>query len=66
MIDYFGFVQGFAALFIAAPLLIGSGIGAVWAWRTGRRGGRVILFAAACGSTLTAFVFIAAVLLFRA
>ncbi len=66
MIDYFGFAQGFAILFIAAPLVIGLCAGALWAWRSGRRGGRVVLFATACGSTLTAIVFVAAVLLFRA
>ncbi len=66
MIDYYGFVQGFAGLFIAAPLVIGAGVGAVWAWRTGRRGGRVVLAAAVSGVALTIIVFVAAVLFFRA
>ncbi len=66
MIDYFGFAQGFALLFIAAPLATGLAAGALWAWHSGRRGGRLVLFATACGSTLTALVFVAAVLLFRA
>ena len=66
MIDYYGFVQGFAVLFIAAPLVIGAGVGAVWAWRTGRRGGRVVLAAAVSGVALTIIVFVAAVLFLRA
>jgi hypothetical protein len=66
MIDYYGFVQGFAVLFIATPLVIGGCAGAVWAWRTGRRGGQVVLPAVVCGVALTAIVFVAAVLFFRA
>jgi len=66
MIDYYGFAQGFALLFIAAPLVIGAGVGAVWAWRTGRRGSRLILLSTVCGVTLTVIVFVVAVLFFRA
>lgn len=66
MIDYYGFAQGFAVLFIVAPLVIGAGAGAVWARRTGRRGGHVVLYAAVCGVTLTVIVFVVAVLFFRA
>ena len=66
MIDYYGFMQGFAVLFIAAPFVIGAGVGAVWAWRTGRRSGQVILSAAICGVASAVIVFAVAVLFFRA
>ncbi|MCZ6587042.1 MAG: hypothetical protein O7B24_03765 [Alphaproteobacteria bacterium] len=66
MIDYYGFVQGFAVLFIAVPLVVGAAAGIVWAWHKGRRAARLILPAAIGGIALTAIVFIAAVLFFRA
>ena len=66
MIDYYGFAQGFAVLFIVVPFIVGAGGGAIWAWRTGRRGGRLILPSTVCGVALTVIVFAAAVLFFRA
>ena len=66
MIDYYGFMQGFAILFIAVPLIVGAGAGAIWAWRTGRHGSRLILSATICGVALTVIVFAVAVLFFRA
>lgn len=66
MIDYYGFVQGFAVLFVVVPFLVGAGAGAIWAWRTGRRGSRLILPVTICGVALTVIVFAVAVLFFRA
>ena len=66
MIDYYGFVQGFAVLFIVVPLGLGATAGVIWAWQTGRRGGGLILPALASGVVLTLIVFAVAILLFRA
>ena len=66
MIDYYGFVQGFAVLFIAVPLVVGAVVGIGWAWHKGRRAVRLILPATIGGIVLTIIVFIAAVLFFRA
>lgn len=66
MIDYYGFVQGFAILFIVAPLVVGAGAGVVWGWRAGLRGSRLILSALVGGGAFTLIIFVVAVLFFRA
>ena len=66
MIDYYGFVQGFAILFIVAPLVVGAGAGAIWGWRTGLRGSRLILPTLVGGVAFTLIIFVVAVLFSRA
>ena len=66
MMDYQGFWLGFVLLFGVLPVVFGAGGGLVWAWRTGRRGARLV-FPILLGGGGTGFsVFVAAVLLFRA
>ncbi len=66
MMDYNGFWQGFVVLFGVLPVGVGAGAGAIWAWRKGRRGGKLIAPAIIGGVGLSLFMFVAAVLFFRA
>ena len=66
MMDYYAFWQGFVALFVILPVVVGAGVGAFWAWRTGRRGAGLITAAILGGALLSLCVFAIAVLIFRA
>ncbi len=66
MMDYQGFWQGFVLLFGVLPVVFGAGGGVVLAWRTGRRGARLVLPVLLGGAGAGLCVFVAAVLLFRA
>ncbi len=66
MMDYDGFWTGFVVLFGALPLVVGASIGALWAWRRGERGARLIPAACLGGACLVLCVFLGAVLIFGA
>ena len=66
MMDYYAFWQGFVVLFAVLPVIIGAGAGALWAWRKGRRGARLITPAILGGAGLSLCVFAGAILFFRA
>jgi len=65
MMDYYGFVRGFAALFIVAPFFVGAGAGALLARRSGRRGRQLILPAIISGLALLLLMFGATVIFLR-
>ena len=66
MMNYHGFWQGFILLFGVLPVVVGATAGAIWAWRKGRRGSKLIAPGILGGAGLSLFVFLAAVLFFRA
>ena len=66
MMDYHGFWQGFISLFGVLPVVVGTIVGMLWAWRNGRRGAKLIPPAFLGGAALGLFVFFGAVLFFRA
>ncbi len=66
MMDYYGFWKGFVGLFVILPVVVGAGVGAFWAWRTGRRGTGLIAAAILGGAVLSLCTFVGVVLIFRA
>jgi hypothetical protein len=66
MMDYYGFWQGIIILFGVLPVAVGAIIGALWAWRNGQRGTKLIGSALLGAAALGFCVFAGAVLFFRA
>jgi hypothetical protein len=66
MMDYQGFWLGFVLLFGVLPVVFGASGGLAWGWRAGRRGTRLVLPVLLGGAGAGLFVFVAAVLFFRA
>ena len=66
MMDYHAFWQAIVVIFGVVPVVLGAGIGAVWAWRRGRRGVRLILPTVIGGAVLGVIVFGGVVMFLRA
>ena len=66
MMDYHAFWQAIIVIFGVVPLAVGAGVGAVWAWRRGRRGMRLIVPTIIGGATLGLGVFAGVILYLRA
>ena len=66
MMDYDGFWYGFIVLFGILPAAIGACVGAIWAWRRGRRGAQLVPAAVLGGFGLVLCIFLGAVAVFRA
>ena len=66
MMDYHAFWQAIVVAFGVVPLVVGTGLGAIWGWRVGRRGTGLILPTAIGGAVLGLGVFAGAILFLRA
>ena len=66
MMDYYAFWNAIVVVFGVVPLVVGAGVGAIWAWRVGRRGTRLIIPTVCGGAVLGVIVFAGAILFLRA
>jgi hypothetical protein len=66
MMDYFGFWDGIIVVFGVVPVVVGAGLGAIWAWRDGRRGKGIIAPTVLDGAMFDICVFAGVIFVFRA